>query len=120
TVAGVASHVLLAIPEGAVDGAHHDNHSAGDHLLLLFIGGPILDVAVGAGSLIEKPQPLHEGLHREGQISSLKHLDVFSATTAALRRTFTAAPFTAPLTFGRSIESSDRKTAGILGQIRGN
>src|SRR5262245_5261103 len=85
-MAGIARYVLLAIGEGAVDCAHHGDHSASDHLRPLFVGGPVLDMAVAARSLFQEAQRLHEGLHGFRDGVGIEHLDVFEATPATSRR----------------------------------
>jgi hypothetical protein len=80
-VAGEASHVLFAVPEGAIDSPHHNDHSASSHLLNLCVGRAVFHVAIGAGSFIQKAQRLNEGLHRGRQVGSLEYLDVFPATS---------------------------------------
>jgi len=94
-VAGEASHVRFAVPEGAIDSTHHNDHSASSHLLDLCVRGAVFHVAIGAGSFIQKAQRLYEGLHRGRHIGSLEYLDVFPATsTTTLTPTLTSTTFT--------------------------
>ena len=82
-MAGEASHVLFAVPEGAIDSTHHNDHSASSDLLDLCVRGAVFHVAIAAGSFIQKAQRLYEGLHRGRQVGSLEYLDVFPSTSTA-------------------------------------
>ena len=120
-MAGEASHVRFAVPEGAIDSTHHNDHSARGHLLGLCVSGPIIDVAVAARSLIQKAQRLHEGLHGGRPIGSLEHLDVFGATTSpAAASAPTASGRGATCAASATSGSRDSESAGSPGQILGN
>src|ERR1700736_2054525 len=94
-MAGEAINVLFAVPEGAIDCTHHDDHSAGRRLLDLCVRGAVVHMAIGAGSFIQKAQRLYEGLHGGRQVGSLEYLDVFPATSSTtLTSSLTAATLT--------------------------
>jgi hypothetical protein len=83
--------MLLAIRECPVDCTHHRDHPAGYDLGPLFVRGPVLDVAVGARSLFQESQRLHEGLHRIRDVIRIEHLNVFEARPASTRRSSSSA-----------------------------
>ena len=91
-MAGIASDMLLAVRESAIDCAQHDGHPASDHLRLLLIRGLVLGMAVIACSFIQQPQRLHEGLHRLGNGGRIQHLDVLEAGSSASRRPASSLP----------------------------
>lgn len=111
-VAGVAGHVLFTVPEGSVDRAHHNDHSARGHLLRFGIGGPVIDVTEGARSLIQKAQRLNEGLHGGRYVGSLEYLDVLAvASTATLPLAAAAPPGAPPLPLRSSRAGTGRVPA---------
>src|ERR1700733_14358730 len=103
TVAGVAVHVHLAVPETLVDFLDHHGHVASSYLLRFFVGGPVGDVAEGAGSLIQGAQCFHEALHRLLKVSRVDYLDIFEgrrATTFAAALAALAAALSTTLAVG--------------------
>ena len=77
--------MLLAIPPTRGEVTHHDDHVAGDHLLHLFVGGPVaLYVAEVAPSLIRNAQRLYQGLHGVGEGVLIQHLEIFGNKPATL------------------------------------
>lgn len=130
-MAGEASHVLFAIPEGAIDSTHHNDHSASSHLLDLCVRGAVFHVAKAAGSFIQEAQRLYERLHRGRQVGSLEYLDVFPATsasaptaTATTSKTPTSTTLTSTTppraTPTRATGSRDSESAGSPGENLGN